>query len=475
MEKEVMTKDVDVGSVATIKHKGSLRELNLIYGQIKQWIKNHSFKIAGKYYSMFDLENTDLSSNDIIFELGIPVKHRKNVKNLVKIIEIPERDVISALYKGPYFNLSSVHGILVDYARKHHISPFDSPTEIYLNDPLEVKSNELLTEVRFTVRDFKPEDIDYVPLVNEIERKTIKKHKMVIMEHSGFIEDVYKVRLDLVKWAEDHHIKADAIYFKHYLSPDGASPRGMVFKIGLTVDDDVQEEDNLKIVEIPEHEVLSAIYKGPYTNIPNVTRMMVDFAFENDLELIDFPEEIYLNSIFDVGCDDLLTEIRMKVKDFKFDKNIKLENEIERKIIKKQQIALIRQKGSFEKINHIKADLFNWIEENKIKTSGHHFLRFLNHPRSFSPENISYEVGIPLDTTVLDLIKVVTFPRHKILSLNHHGSISTLKDTHDFIRNYAEENHFKPLDSAVNVFVDKIPKNIEEEAVIRVSLPVKKL
>jgi hypothetical protein len=97
------------------------------------------------------------------------------------MVDVPEWDVISALYKGPYFNLPSVHGILEDYARKNDLAPMDSPTapmdsptEISFNDPLEIKSNELLTEVQFTVLDFKHENIDYVPLLNKIEKKNKK-------------------------------------------------------------------------------------------------------------------------------------------------------------------------------------------------------------------------------------------------------------------------------------------------------------
>jgi len=475
MDKEVNIKDIDMGSVVTLKHKGSFREFNLIYGQINKWIENNDFKIIGNHYSRFDPSYKDLSANNLVFQLGIPVSDRIQDENLVRIVEVPERDVISALYKGPYFNLPSVHGLLEDYARKHDLAPFDSPTEIYLNDPFEVNSNELLTEVQFTVSDFKVEDKNKVPLEKNIEKKIIKKHKMAIMEHYGFIEDVYKVRLDLVKWAEKRNINVEAIYFKHYYNPDGASPRGMVFEIGLPVDDTVKEEENMKIVEIPEHEVLSTIYKGPYTNIPNVTRMMVDYAFENELEIIDFAEEIYLNSIFDVSCDDLLTEVRMQVIDFKFDKNIQFEKKIERKTIPKCQIASIRQKGSFEKITKLKADLFDWIEKNNIKTSGDHFLRFLNHPRSLFPENIYYEVGIPLDRNVKDVIKVINFPRHKIMSMTHEGSISTLNNSHDFIINYAKENEFIPIDIPVNLFVESVPKNIDEEVLIEVGLPVKKI
>jgi effector-binding domain-containing protein len=343
MNKEIKVEDIGVRRIATVKHKGSFKELNLIYEQIENWIKDNNFKSTGNYFFRFDPNYEDLSSDKILFGFGVSVESVDEDEDSVKIVQVLEHDAISALYKGPYFNLPSIHGILEDYARKNDLAPFDSPTEIYLNDPLEVKFNELLTEVRFTVFDFKAEDIHYVPLVNKIERKTIKKQKMAILEHYGFIEDVYKVRIDLIKWAEKRDIKVDATYFKHYLNPEGISPRGMTFEAGVPVDDDFQEDDEIKIVEFPEHDVLSAVYKGPYLNIPNVTRMMVDYAFENDFELIDFPEEIYLNSIFDVSCDDLLTEVRMKVIDFNFDKNIQLEKEIERKTIGNREIATIRQ------------------------------------------------------------------------------------------------------------------------------------
>ena len=474
MNKEVRTMDIEMGSVATIKCKCSFKELNLIYGQVNKWIRNNNYKITGNYHFRFNPEYTDLTENNIIFELGIPAKNQNKDKSPVRIAEIPECDVISALYKGSYFNLPSVHGILEDYARKNKLAPFDFPTEIYLNDPLEVKSKELLTEVQFTVFDFKPEDLPHVPLVDEIERKIIEKQRMAIVEHYGFIEDVYKVRIDLIKWAEKRNIKVDALYFKHYFNPDGFSPRGMVFEAGLPVNDDVKEEDGISIVEVPEHEVLSAVYKGPYINIPNVTRMMVDYAFENDLEPIDFAEEIYLNSIFDVSCDDLLTEVRMQMADFKFDKNIQLEKKIERKTIEKHEVAFIRHKG-LEKVNKIKTDLFNWIEENNIKTSGHYSLRFYNHPRSLSPEDICYDVGIPLDSNVEGVIRVIDHQRYKTLSIVHKGSISTLKDTHDFIKKYAEENKFIPLDIPINIFIDKIPEINEDELLINVLLIVKRI
>lgn len=473
MNKKVQIKDIDMERIANIKHRGSFKEFNLIYKQLNKWVENNNYKMVGNYYLRFDPKYKDLSSNALIFEVGRPVKNRNKEKDLVRIVEIPEHEILSAIYKGPYFNLPSIHGLLEDYARKNEIVPIDFPTEIYLNDPFEVKSNELLTEVQFPVLNHQVEDLQEVPLAKKIERKIIKKQKMAIIEHRGYIEEVYKVRIDLVKWAEKHNIKVDATYFKYYLNPDRVSPGGIVFEVGLPVDDSVKEENNIKIVEIPEHEVLSAVYKGPYVNLTKVHRMIVNYAFENDLEIIDFPKEIYLNSIFDVSCDDLLTEVRIEVTDFKLDKNIHIGKKIEIKKIEKHAIAFIRHKGFFEKISQIKDELFHWIEKNHIKTSGHYFLKFRNHPRSLSPEDIYYDIGIQLDNDMKDFVKIMDFARHKVLSLTHEGSISTLKDTHDFINNYAEENKFIPLSFPVNVFVNKIPENNEDEVLIDVQLPVK--
>ncbi|MCL2157149.1 MAG: GyrI-like domain-containing protein [Methanobrevibacter sp.] len=475
MTNEVIIEDVNIGSVANVKHKCSFKELNSIYERLENWIGKNNFISEGTYHFRFDSENKDVSSDNILFELAIPVKKPNQDENSIKIVQIPDQDVISGVYKGPYFNLPSVYGILEDYARKNDLAPMEYAKEIYLNDPLDVNSNDLLTEVQLTVFEFHPENIQQVPLLSKIKRKTVPKQKMATIYHHGFLEDVYKVRLDLIKWAEKHDIEVDGLYFQQYPEPVGTPYRGMVFKVGVPIYNDLKEDDEIKIVEVPEHEVLSTIFKGPYVSLPNVHRMIVDYAFENDLELIDFPEEIYLNSIFDVGCDELLTEVRIPTTDYNLNKNIQFEGEIEKKTVERHEIASIGQVGSFEKISQIKEDLFNWIEKNNIKTTGPHYLKFHNHPCSLSPENISYEIGVPLDSTVEDVIKVIDYTRHKILVTKHNGPISTLKDTHDFIKNYSKENGFVHLDLLINTFVDKIPENHEDDVLITVGLPVKKI
>jgi len=473
MGQEVKIEALEIGRVVNIKHRGSFEELDLIYKRINEWIKNNNLKSTENYYSRFDIKRNDLSSDEIFYELGIHVRDEFTDKNFVRIIEVPEREVMSAFYKGPYSNLHSVHGALTNYLRKNGLAPMGFPNEIYKNDPLKVKANELLTEVQYTILPYTEENIQNVPLVNEIERKTIKKQRMATMEHQGSLEDVFKVRVDLLRWAEKHNIEVNAVHFKYRPNPEGVYPGGMVFRVGIPVDGNVKEEENLKIVEIPEHEVLSAIYKGPYVNIPNVTRMMVDYAFENNLEIIDFAEEVYLNSIFDVSCDELLTEVRMDMIDSIFDENIQIDK-FERKTVKKHEVAFIRQRGSFEKMAKMRTDLFNWVEENNIKTSGYPYLRFLDNPRGLYQENISYDIGIPVDRNVEDVIKVLDYPKHKVLSLSHDGSISTLQDTHDIIKDYAEENEFQLLGFPIAIFADKIPKNHEEKVLIKVQHPVRK-
>jgi hypothetical protein len=51
---------------------------------------------------------------------------------------------------------------------------------------------------------------------------------MVTLEHQESIENLYKVRLDLVKWAEKHNIKVDAIHFKFYFYPERISPKNVI-------------------------------------------------------------------------------------------------------------------------------------------------------------------------------------------------------------------------------------------------------
>ena len=87
MDNELKIENMEDGKVATVKHKGSFEELNLIYKKIDKWIKKNNLKVTGNYYGRFDSKQ-DLSLNNIFFELGVHVKDKTKVENQVRIIGV---------------------------------------------------------------------------------------------------------------------------------------------------------------------------------------------------------------------------------------------------------------------------------------------------------------------------------------------------------------------------------------------------
>ena len=67
------------------------------------------------------------------------------------------------------------------------------------------------------------------------------------------------------------------------------------------------------IATIPEHNVISAKYKGPYSDLPDVYKAMVEFVMMNKYDVIGSPKEIYYNSPEDVSVSELVTEVQFPV------------------------------------------------------------------------------------------------------------------------------------------------------------------
>jgi len=67
------------------------------------------------------------------------------------IATVPEHNVVYALHKGPYADLTVVYQAMVEFVMINHYDVIGSPKEIYLNSPEDVSASELLTEVHFPV------------------------------------------------------------------------------------------------------------------------------------------------------------------------------------------------------------------------------------------------------------------------------------------------------------------------------------
>jgi len=150
----------------------------------------------------------------------------------------------------------------------------------------------------------------------EIEDKIIEDSKLAIINYKGNVEDMGILLGKLLAWAEINEIQVTGAPFAiYYTMPENTAAEEMIYDMGIPVSQEVElsDEDEIKVVELIEHRVLSIVHKGSYNNLPNSYKEMVEYSIKNNYDIIGSPKEIYFNSPHDVPEEELLTEIQFPV------------------------------------------------------------------------------------------------------------------------------------------------------------------
>jgi effector-binding domain-containing protein len=102
---------------------------------------------------------------------------------------------------------------------------------------------------------------------------------------------------DLEEHAENDQIFEVGMPIKSF--DMGGKPAGRLGKLGLK--------------EVTSHTVLSAIHKGSHKNFNSSIREMVDYAIENQYDIVGPITEIYLPASEDTPVEETMTEIQLPV------------------------------------------------------------------------------------------------------------------------------------------------------------------
>lgn len=71
---------------------------------------------------------------------------------MVQLKEMPEMEVASLTYRGPYENVGPSWGKIYSWLYRNKYEPSGPGMEVYLNSPKEVSEDSLLTELRVPVK-----------------------------------------------------------------------------------------------------------------------------------------------------------------------------------------------------------------------------------------------------------------------------------------------------------------------------------
>lgn len=151
----------------------------------------------------------------------------------------------------------------------------------------------------------------------EIQEKTIEDQKVAIMNYKGYLKDMEILISKLTGWIELEEIETVGDLFAiFYNNPRTAKEDEVVYDVGIPINPelDPDETEEIRIVTIIEHKVLSGLHYGSLDNIQETYNIMAEYSIENKYDIIGSPKEVYIKSKFDVeNEEDMITEIQLPV------------------------------------------------------------------------------------------------------------------------------------------------------------------
>ena len=149
----------------------------------------------------------------------------------------------------------------------------------------------------------------------EHEVKVIPEQKLAVINYKGSISDLDILVSKLVGWAEAEDIEVEGEPFVVYFSPRHEVNDGdAVFDVSIVINEDADEKDIIRVVDMIENKVLAGKHYGPVDNIMDTYAELVEIAQANHYDIIGSPKEVLIKSFH--NCDDendYVTEIQLPI------------------------------------------------------------------------------------------------------------------------------------------------------------------
>ncbi len=144
-----------------------------------------------------------------------------------------------------------------------------------------------------------------------IKEKNIPEMQVAFIHYKGSYEKILELLATVVGWLMARNLQIQMpIYGTYYNSPMETPQEELEYEIGVAFLGEVEEEGEVKIKKVPDHQVLSTIYKGPYGEANSVYGVILEYAANNGYEISGPVTESYINSPDDVSDgEDLITEV----------------------------------------------------------------------------------------------------------------------------------------------------------------------
>lgn len=150
--------------------------------------------------------------------------------------------------------------------------------------------------------------------IMKIEIKKIQKHQVAFILEKGSYEKIPKTLDEIVGWLMTKNVEIQMpIYGLYYNNPIDVSENQLQWEMGAAFVGDLEEEGRIKIKTVPDHLVVSTIFKGPFNEASSVYGALLEFAASNGYKIAGPVLESYLNNPDEVPESELLTEVQFPV------------------------------------------------------------------------------------------------------------------------------------------------------------------
>ncbi|KAF5088879.1 AraC family transcriptional regulator [Methanobacterium aggregans] len=148
----------------------------------------------------------------------------------------------------------------------------------------------------------------------EVTEKRIEELKVAYIPYSGSYDKIPEHMQEVGQLVMKKNLKmTGTVYGTYFNSPEDVPEDKLEYEIGFSVEDEIPQEDELGFKDIPEHTVLAATHKGPYTDVGPVIHTVAQHAVDNGYDIVGPITEVYLNDPNMVSEEELLTEVRLPV------------------------------------------------------------------------------------------------------------------------------------------------------------------
>ncbi len=149
---EVTLLDVPTQTVLGIQRRGRYSEIAVALGEIVHYAMANGAQLIGMPVSIMHELGTEAAlkadrEGTAVIDVAFPVAKAVKGSDMVKCYELAGGKFAKTVHRGPYETCEVTYNALFEWLGRNGLQVTGPTREAYLNDPREVKPEDILTEI----------------------------------------------------------------------------------------------------------------------------------------------------------------------------------------------------------------------------------------------------------------------------------------------------------------------------------------